>query len=212
MTETGLVLDGVEVTLSGRVIVALDAVVAPGDVLTVMGPSGIGKSTLLAAISGTLDPAFVLSGRIRLNGRDIAHLPIEARRVGILFQDELLFPHLSVGANAAFGLPPAIRGAAPRRAAVEAALAEVGLAGFADRDPATLSGGQMARVALVRMVLSRPHALLLDEAFSRLDSDRRARVRRLVFDAARTRGLPVLQVTHDQGDADAAGGKLHVLR
>jgi putative thiamine transport system ATP-binding protein len=211
MTETGLALEQVTISLAGRVIVTLDAVIAPGDVLTVMGPSGVGKSTLLAAISGTLDPAFALSGRVRLNGQDITHLPIEARRVGILFQDELLFPHLSVGANAAFGLPPAIKGAAARRKAVEAALSEVGLPGFVNRDPATLSGGQKARVALVRMVLSQPRALLLDEAFSRLDSDRRARVRQLVFGVARARGLPVLQVTHDQGDADDAGGKVHVL-
>lgn len=196
------------VRLEGRPVVSLNAMVAPGEVLSVMGPSGVGKSTLLAAISGTLDPVFELSGYIRLHGVDITGLPIEERRVGILFQDELLFPHLSVGANIAFGLPAHIKGPKARRAAVDDALDEVGLTGFTDRDPATLSGGQKARVALMRMLLSEPRALLLDEAFSRLDSERRAQIRNLVFDAARARGLPVLQVTHDPGDAEAAGGRV----
>jgi len=211
MAEQGLHLDRVDIRLNGAPVVALDTVVAPGDVLSVMGPSGVGKSTLLAAISGTLAPEFTLRGRVYLNGRDITDLPVEARRVGVLFQDELLFPHLSVGANVAFGLPAGIKGRKARCAAVETALAEVGLDGMVDRDPATLSGGQKARVALMRMLLSRPHALLLDEAFSRLDTERRARTRRLVFDAARERGLPVLQVTHDRSDAEAAGGAVHVL-
>lgn len=196
------------ISLDGQSVVALNAMVSPGEVLSVMGPSGVGKSTLLAAISGTLDPVFDLSGRVLLHGIDITGLPIESRRVGILFQDELLFPHLTVGANIAFGLPAHVRGVAARRAAVDAALEEVGLSGFTDRDPGTLSGGQKARVALMRMLLSDPRALLLDEAFSRLDSERRAQIRDLVFSAARGRGLPVLQVTHDPGDADAAGGRV----
>jgi putative thiamine transport system ATP-binding protein len=211
MPEQGLHLDQVEIRLRDALVIALDTCVAPGEVMSVMGPSGVGKSTLLAAISGTLAPAFTLSGRVRLNGRDITDLPIEARRVGVLFQDELLFPHLSVGANLAFGLPAAIKGAKARRAAVATALAEVGLDGMVDRDPATLSGGQKARVALMRMLLSDPHALLLDEAFSRLDTERRAQTRDLVFGAARARGLPVLQVTHDRSDAEAAGGPVHHL-
>jgi putative thiamine transport system ATP-binding protein len=211
MSETGLVLDGVTITLGGRPLVALDARIAPGEALTVMGPSGSGKSTLLAAVIGALPPAFAMTGRVRLNGRDLTGLPPEARRIGVLFQDELLFPHLSVGANLAFGLRPEVRGRAARRARVEAALDAVGLSGFADRDPATLSGGQRARAALMRMLLSDPAALLLDEAFSKLDAALRAQVRALVFDAARARGLPVLQVTHDEADAAAAGGRAHRL-
>lgn len=207
----GLKLDQLKIMRHGAPLVAIDRVIPPGRVLTVMGPSGVGKSTLLAAITGTLTPGFACTGRIILNGRDITAVPPHSRRVGILFQDDLLFPHLSVGENLAFGL----RGGgdrAARRRRIDAALAEVGLAGFADRDPATLSGGQKARVALMRMLLSDPAALLLDEAFSGLDADRRARMRKLVFDRARARGLPVLMVTHDRDDADAAGDDVIELR
>jgi putative thiamine transport system ATP-binding protein len=210
-TEAGLHLDGLCITLEGRRLVALDAHVAPGEALTVMGPSGSGKSTLLAAITGTLDPVFGLSGRVWLDGRDLTRLPTEARRVGILFQDELLFPHLSVGQNLAFGLRPEVRGREARRTRIETALADIGLSGFADRDPATLSGGQRARVSLMRMLLSDPRALLLDEAFSKLDTALRDQIRGLVFEIARTRALPVLQVTHDLADAEAAGGRIHRL-
>ncbi len=201
-----LELDGVSVSLGGKVLVArLDIAVPPGVVATVMGPSGSGKSTLLAWICGSVDGAFTISGRVRLGGVDLTGLPPEARRVGILFQDDLLFPHLSVGGNLAFGIPPDI-GKAERSARITAALEEAELAGFADRDPATLSGGQRARVALMRTLLSEPGALLLDEPFSGLDAGLRARVRSFVFDHAKARGLPVLLVTHDPADADAAGG------
>ena len=142
-----------------------------------------------------------------LQGEDITGLPAHRRRLGILFQDDLLFPHLSVAGNLAFGLAPG-GGRRARRARIEAALAEIGLEGFADRDPATLSGGQKARVALMRMLLAEPRALLLDEAFSGLDAARRAQVRALVFERARARGLPVLMVTHDAADARAAGGEV----
>lgn len=209
--ERGLRLEGVAIALGGQRLVALDTLIRPGETLTVMGPSGSGKSTLLAAITGTLAPAFTLSGRVRLDGVDITHMPTEARRVGILFQDELLFPHLSVGGNLAFGLRPHVRGRAERRARIEEALEAIGLAGFFDRDPATLSGGQRARVALMRMLLSEPCALLLDEAFSKLDATLRGQIRELVFDTARDRGLPVLQVTHDISDAEAAQGRQHLL-
>lgn len=205
MAERGLRLEGVCIERAGGRLVEIDATVAPGQVLSVMGPSGAGKSTLLAAVMGTLAPAFCLRGRVWLDGRDVTALPPEARRIGILFQDEILFPHLSVGGNLAFGLPRAVP-RADRPAQVAAALAEVGLAGFADRDPATLSGGQKARVALMRMLLAEPRALLLDEAFSRLDAGLRAQTRDLVFGLARDRGLPVLMVTHDAEDAAAAGG------
>lgn len=211
MTQTGLRLENLRILRRGRQLVTLDTHVAPGAVLTVMGASGVGKSTLLAAITGTLPTGFRAQGRIILNGEDISRKAPEHRHVGILFQEELLFPHLSVGGNLAFGLPPRIRGRAARRAKIEEALDDVGLAGFAARDPATLSGGQKARVALMRMLLSEPKALLLDEAFAGLDAALRAQVRQLVFDRARARALPVLMVTHDAADAKAAGGRLIVL-
>ena len=205
---SGLVLDRLEVRAKGKLIVALDAVVNPGEVLTIMGPSGSGKSTALAAIIGTLGPEFSLSGRLVLDGRDLTGLPTRARRVGLLFQDDVLFPHLSVGGNLAFALPAALRGRRARRAAVEAALAKAGLAGFADRDPATLSGGERARVALMRTLLAEPRALLLDEPFSRLDSGLRDRIRAFVLDLIRAAQIPAILVTHHADDAQAAGGRI----
>ena len=204
---TGLTLKSLRITRGETELLAIDTNVPSGAVLSVMGPSGAGKSTLLAALTGTLAPAFQLQGRVILNGRDITNLPTEARRVGILFQDDLLFPHLSVGQNMAFGLT---KGGtrAERRAKIETALTEVGLEGFFERDPATLSGGQKARIALMRMLLSSPEALLLDEAFSGLDPALREQIRALVFTRARTLNLPVVMVTHDPADAEAAGGPI----
>ena len=210
MPERGLTLERLCIERGAERLIELDVHIAPGECLTLMGPSGIGKSTVLAAITGTLAPSFRLSGRVLLDGEDITHLPTERRHVGILFQDELLFPHLSVAGNLAFGLHASVP--RPKRAPrVEAALAEVGLEGFGPRDPATLSGGQKARVALMRMLLSEPKALLLDEPFSRLDAALRDQTRRLVFDLARTHGLPTLLVTHDSADAEAAGGRVITL-
>lgn len=204
----GLALENLCIRLHGQVLVDLDAHIAPGDILTIMGPSGSGKSTLLSVIIGTTAPAFDVTGRIRLDNIDISDLPPQNRRTGILFQDDMLFPHLSIGANLAFGLPPEHRGRSARRQRVREALRDIGLEGFEDRDPATLSGGQRARVALMRMLLAEPRALLLDEPFSGLDAALRGHIRDLVFGLARKRSLPVLLVTHDEADAAAAAGRV----
>ncbi|MDG0988880.1 MAG: ATP-binding cassette domain-containing protein [Yoonia sp.] len=208
--DKGLILANVAISKESTPLLSVSTHVAPGDVLSIMGPSGVGKSTLLAFITGTLAPDFTATGAIELDGADITNAPAHQRRVGILFQDDLLFPHLSVGENLAFGLRPGgSRG--ERQAKIADALTEVGLEGFADRDPATLSGGQKARVALMRMLLSDPCALLLDEPFSRLDTALRAQVRALVFARAKARALPVLMVTHDAEDVAAADGEIITL-
>lgn len=201
-----LQLDDLRITLHDRPVVALNLSIAGGEVVTIMGPSGAGKSTALAALTGTLSTAFSRTGRILLNGMDISDLPTHRRGIGLLFQDPVLFPHMSVGANLAFALPSGLRGRAARRTRILSALASAGLDGLADRDPATLSGGQKARVALLRTLLAEPKALLLDEPFSRLDADLRAQIRSFTFDRARQAGIPTLLVTHDAEDARAAGG------
>jgi putative thiamine transport system ATP-binding protein len=210
--QATLQLHDVHVTLHGRVLIpAMNLTVGPGECVTVMGPSGCGKSTLLAFIAGTLDPVFRATGRIAVGGVDITSVAPERRRVGIQFQDDLLFPHLSVGENLAFALTERVRERPARRRHVDEALSEAGLSGFAERDPATLSGGQRARVALMRTLLAEPAVLLLDEPFNRLDAQLRQDFRRFVFEHAAQRGLPMLLVTHDAEDARAAGGQVIAL-
>jgi putative thiamine transport system ATP-binding protein len=199
-------LKQIEIRLAGTVLLSIEAEIAPGTVLTVMGPSGSGKSTLFNFIAGFLDPVFSVSGSAEIDGQDITTLPPERRRIGLLFQDALLFPHMSVASNLLFAVPPHVQGKVERMARVEAALGEAGLEGYGARDPDTLSGGQKARVALMRTLLSEPRALLLDEPFSKLDASLRQQMRDVVFGAARKRNLPMVLVTHDEADAAAAGG------
>jgi putative thiamine transport system ATP-binding protein len=182
--------------------------VAAGETVALMGPSGIGKSTLLAVIGGSQAEGVRASGQIWVGQRRIDGLPPEKRRVGILFQDDLLFPHLTVGENLAFALPRSVRGRSAREIRVAAALQDAGLVGFADQDPAILSGGQRARVAVMRTLLAEPEALLLDEAFAALDIGLRESFRRFVFDHAHAAGLPVIMATHDPADAEAAGARV----
>lgn len=206
--KTGLELRDVRIGLDGRELVAVNLVIEPGEIVTLMGPSGSGKSSLLGHICGTLPDQFKVAGQVILDGQSLDGKAPQDRHVGILFQDDLLFPHLSVGGNLAFALSTNVRGKANRRARVEEALRSADLDGFADRDPATLSGGQRARIALMRVLLSEPCALLLDEPFSKLDSDLRGQIRSFVFNLCRKNGLPTLMVTHDPEDGIAAGGRV----
>ena len=190
-------------TASATLVRDLNLRVGPGVIHTVMGASGSGKSSLLAAVCGTLEPELQFDGHISLQGRNIDQLPVEQRRVGILFQDGLLFSHMTVAENLLFALAPGPR--AQRKAQVAQGLKDLEMSAFADADPATLSGGQRARVALMRALLAEPQALLLDEPFSRLDADLRIRMRQFVFDLVSERKIPVLLVTHDAADiADPA--------
>lgn len=194
-----LELDDVELQLDGRLLVpGLQARVAPGEVLAVTGPSGSGKSSLLAFVAGLLQPPLSARGRVRLYGQDITEQPTEQRRVGLLFQDDLLFPHLSVLHNLLFAVPAGAL--APRVRRAEQALAQAGLAGLDGRMPGSLSGGQRARVSLLRALLAEPRALLLDEPFSKLDVALRQQLRDFVFGTLRERGVPVVLVTHDLQD------------
>ena len=135
-TSHRLQLQDVRLSLRGTLLLALDADVCGGEIVTVMGPSGAGKSSLLAWLAGFLAPAFRASGTVLLDGRNVLALPAEQRRIGLLFQDPLLFPHLSVGGNLRFALPA---GKQDKDARVQAALVAVGLEGYAARDPDTRS-------------------------------------------------------------------------
>ena len=204
---TGLNLKDVAISLNDRLLLRVTETIRPGEILTVMGPSGSGKSSLPAHVGGFLDSIFHASGDVYLNGNLLNDLPAHQRHTGILFQDPLLFPHMSVGENLLFAAPADVP-KAERKDLVDSALQQAGLEGFFQRDPATLSGGQKARVALMRVLVSKPRALLLDEPFSKLDAGRRDQIRRFVFEEAQRLDLPILLVTHDAADAEAAGGKI----
>lgn len=175
-----------------------DLTVTKGARVAVMGPSGAGKSTLLAAIAGFLAPA---RGRILWSGTDITRLAPGARPLSILFQDQNLFPHLSVAQNIGLGLDPKLRLGPAEHARIEAALAQVGLDGMARRKPAELSGGQQSRVALARTLLRDRPLLLLDEPFAALGPALKAEMLGLVAGIASAQGTTVLMVSHDPADA-----------
>ena len=203
-------LTGACILLGGKELIrpfSLD--IAAGETLTLMGASGAGKSTLLSFIAGDLDLPFTATGSVSLEDEALDALPPERRRIGRLFQDDLLFPHLTVAENLLFGMPRGPR--AERLAKVDAALAEAGLDGFGDRPPHTLSGGQRARVALMRALAAKPRAMLLDEPFNKLDAELRQAMRDFVFRHIAMRRIPCLMVTHDVADVPQ-GGRVMLLR
>ncbi len=175
-----------------------DVEVPEGAICAVMGPSGSGKSTLLSAIAGFVAPD---SGRVLWQGRDLTGLPPGERPVAVIFQDQNLFPHLSVAENVALGLKPSLRLSGEERGQVEAALDRVGLSGLGGRKPAQLSGGQQSRVALARMALMRRPVILLDEPFAALGPALKAEMLDLVRELAHEGGATVLMITHDPADA-----------
>lgn len=170
----------------------------PGSRIAVIGPSGAGKSTLLSAIAGFYPP---VSGRIWLNGQDLTALLPGERPLSILFQDQNLFPHLTLAQNLGLGIRPDLRLSATDRARVEEALERVGLSGLGARRPAGISGGQASRAALARVLLRARPLLLLDEPFAALGPALKAEMLDLLGEVAGETGASVLMVTHDPEDA-----------
>lgn len=186
----------------------LDLTIQSGEIVTLMGPSGCGKSTLLSLISGHLNPHFAFSGSVELQGVPIQTQPPHLRGVGILFQDDLLFPHLTVWENIAFALPNQLSGKQRKQHAL-ATLKKVHLEALSESMPHQLSGGQKARISLLRMLSAQPKAILLDEPFSQLDPELRASFRQWVFEQITQAKIPTLMVTHDQEDAPQNSRILH---
>jgi iron(III) transport system ATP-binding protein len=184
---------------------------ARGRIGCVLGPSGCGKTTALRCIAGF---ERIAAGRIAVNGEEVSRpgstVPPEQRRIGMVFQDYALFPHLTVAGNIAFGLRHADATARARR--VSELLAVMGMRQAADRYPHELSGGQQQRVALARALAPRPDLLLLDEPFSNLDVDLRERLGLEVRDILKQQGMTAILVTHDQHDAFAIADEIGIMK
>ena len=192
--DVGLRVRGLAISYDGREILReIDLDVAPDEIVALLGASGSGKSSLLRCIAGVQQPE---AGTIAWDGEPITTTPAHRRRIGLVFQDPLLFPHRDVGANIGFGLV-----AEGREQRVAELLDLVGLAGFERRDVATLSGGEAQRVALARALAPRPRLLLLDEPFGALDRDLRDRLAVDVRALLRAQGTPAIHVTHDREEA-----------
>jgi thiamine transport system ATP-binding protein len=194
-----LTLEGVEIR-QGAFRLSADLALPAGARAAVIGPSGAGKSTLLLAIAGFLPLA---AGRILWQGRDLAPLAPGDRPLSILFQDQNLFPHLTVAQNVALGLGPRLDPGPAGRARLEAVLARVGLAGFGPRRPGTLSGGEQGRVALARTLLRARPLVLLDEPFAALGPALKAEMLALLAGLLDETGATLMMVTHDPADARA---------
>lgn len=200
-----------EVEAGGFRVGPLDLEVGDGVYGVLLGPSGVGKSLVLEAVAGVRP---LRAGAVLVDGEDVSARFPEARRVGLVFQDGLLFPHLSVAGNIAYGLRDAQGRAAGRHgrdAAVAALAASVGAGGLLERRPATLSGGERQRVALARALAARPRVLLLDEPLSAVDAEAREELQELLRSLSRERGLTVLHVTHDRAEAFALADVCAVL-
>jgi thiamine transport system ATP-binding protein len=201
-----LAVDGVRLAYDGRLVlddVSLD--VAADEVVALLGPSGSGKSTLLRVVAGLLEPD---AGEVRWDGADVTGVPAHRRRFGLVFQDALLFPHLDVRANVAYGLRVAGVGREAQARRVDELLEAVGLPGFAGRDVATLSGGEAQRVALARALAPEPRLLLLDEPFGALDRELRDRLAVDVRSLLHGLGTPAIHVTHDLTEAALVGDRV----
>ena len=170
-----------------------------GNILCVFGKSGVGKSSLINVIAGTTEDNLVFEGEIILNGKILNNIAIEKRKIGLLLQDGALFPHLTVEQNIFFGMNRKLK-SKEKLNVINENLKNANMEGFQNRYPHTLSGGQKARIACLRAILSEPKALLLDEPFSSLDPEHRNAFRKFVIDKVKESKIPCLLVTHDETD------------
>ncbi len=206
MTAPGLEIEHVSVSFDGSPVLSdVSLRVDRGAIVAVLGPSGSGKSTLLRVVAGLVDPS---SGLVRVDGTDTTGIPTHRRGVGLVFQNNQLFPHLDVAGNVGYGLRIARTPAAQRSARVEELLALVGMTGHAHRDVTTLSGGEAARVALARSLATSPRVLLLDEPLSGLDHDLRYTLADDLRRVIRAAGSTALVVTHDPVEARRIADKV----
>lgn len=203
----GLVLEGLRLA-QGTFRLTADLSVPRGATVAVMGPSGGGKSTLLAAIAGFLAPG---AGRVLWDGVDLTAVSPGARPVAMLFQDGNHFPHLTVAENVGLGIGPTLRRTAQERDRVAGVLARVGLEGFGDRKPGALSGGQQSRAALARALVSPRPLVLLDEPFAALGPALRAEMLDLAAQTLGAEGRTLLMVTHAPEDALRVAGSVIVV-
>lgn len=207
--QSSLQIKNLQLFRQESLLLNLNEHIMGGEILTIMGPSGSGKSSLLNWLTGTLSNNFKETGEVWLNGKNMNNQPSHLRQMGVLYQDALLFSHLTVAGNIAFSMPKGNK--KYRQEKIEHALEQVGLKGIGRYHPDHLSGGQQARVALLRVLLSEPKAILLDEPFSKLDTQLRIDTRQLVFDQIREHQLPAIMVTHDHSDAEATKNKVLTL-
>ncbi len=208
---SGLSVEGLSVTYSTGTQAVVDAsfAVAPGEIVSILGPSGSGKSSLLGAIVGILP---IAAGRVSWDGEDLTRIPVHQRGFGLVFQDGQLFPHRTVAGNIAYGLEVARVPRRERLERVNALLAMVSLAGFGARSIGELSGGERQRVALARSLAPRPRLIALDEPFSSLDTELRGRLARDVRDVLHASGTAALLVTHDAAEAHAVSSRIVRIR
>ncbi|MDO5669949.1 MAG: ABC transporter ATP-binding protein [Corynebacterium sp.] len=186
----------------------IDLHVQPEEFIALIGASGSGKTTLLRTIAGFIAPS---AGHVAIDGRDVTDVPPEKRRMGMVFQQHAVWPHMSVAGNVEY---PLKRGGVDKRERgqrVERALELVGMGGFARRKPESLSGGQRQRVALARAIVADPTVLLLDEALSALDEPLRDSLRRELVSLTRREGLTTVHVTHDRAEALSIADRIVVL-
>ncbi|TAJ33952.1 MAG: ABC transporter ATP-binding protein [Reyranella sp.] len=210
MSVTGIVIEGAARTFGTvRAVDGVDLTVGDGEFFTLLGPSGCGKTTLLRMIAGFCE---LDAGQIRFGTRRIDTLPAHTRDIGMVFQNYAVFPNLTVAGNVAYGLKARKVAGAELAKRVEEALALVQLAGYGERWPHQLSGGQLQRVAIARALVIRPQVLLFDEPLSNLDARLRVSMRAEIRELQKSLGITAIYVTHDQEEAMSVSDRIALMQ